>query len=347
MADYKEIKGQTILEVSSDPPEAIKGDIWYNNTSKALKGRRITPDTWSTGGTIPVSIRNMNVVGTQTATLLYGGSKAPVALGGAPSPPNYSLATASYNGTSWTALNDKNNPTTYSGGGGTSTSAISAGGFSEVPSNGDTAVAETWNGTNWTTTTSLPISIRGYDSTFATSNTSALFTSGDEPTQYVQSWNGSTWTAANNFSNNRKYMAVAGTETAGLLIAGGPGPAGAYQTGNESYNGTNWTTEANKNIAIRAHGSGGTSTSALSMAGNDTQSINNSAGDDVEAWNGTSWTVRSKNLEARTYLSGVGSGSTEGMIAGGDPASASTTDSVEEYSETVGGDSNFTIKDIT
>jgi len=49
MTTYKEIKGQLIRKVSSDPTNPQLGQIWYNNTTGVLKGYIFTADTWSSG----------------------------------------------------------------------------------------------------------------------------------------------------------------------------------------------------------------------------------------------------------------------------------------------------------
>ena len=38
MSTFKEIRGQLIKSVSSDPANAGGGDMWYNSTSQTLKG---------------------------------------------------------------------------------------------------------------------------------------------------------------------------------------------------------------------------------------------------------------------------------------------------------------------
>ena len=38
MSTFKEIRGQLIKSVSSDPSPISNGDIWYNSTSQTLKG---------------------------------------------------------------------------------------------------------------------------------------------------------------------------------------------------------------------------------------------------------------------------------------------------------------------
>ena len=42
MTTYKEIKGQLIRQVSSDPTNPLIGQIWYNTSLGVLKGRKFT-----------------------------------------------------------------------------------------------------------------------------------------------------------------------------------------------------------------------------------------------------------------------------------------------------------------
>jgi hypothetical protein len=52
MAEYINIKGQSIEVVASDPANPTLGQIWYNSTSNTLKGGSVTTAAaaWATGG---------------------------------------------------------------------------------------------------------------------------------------------------------------------------------------------------------------------------------------------------------------------------------------------------------
>ena len=53
MATYKEIFGQNIQVVSSDPANPNVGQLWYNTTSQELKGyKQVIGNAWSTGGNL-------------------------------------------------------------------------------------------------------------------------------------------------------------------------------------------------------------------------------------------------------------------------------------------------------
>jgi hypothetical protein len=50
MAEYINIKGQSIEVVASDPANPTQGQIWYNSTSNTLKGLGVSSAAaWATG----------------------------------------------------------------------------------------------------------------------------------------------------------------------------------------------------------------------------------------------------------------------------------------------------------
>jgi hypothetical protein len=50
MAEYINIKGQSIEVVASDPANPTQGQIWYNSTSNTLKGGGVSAfGSWATG----------------------------------------------------------------------------------------------------------------------------------------------------------------------------------------------------------------------------------------------------------------------------------------------------------
>ena len=129
MATYKEIRGTQIEAVATDPSNPVEGQVWYNTTSNVLKGQAATAvGSWATGGSLNTGRRAMGGAGTQTAALGIGGNSNP----GSP-PYDVKLAiTESYNGSSWTEVNDLNTARGYAarGSGGTQTSALYFGGKS-------------------------------------------------------------------------------------------------------------------------------------------------------------------------------------------------------------------------
>jgi hypothetical protein len=56
MAEYINIRGQSIEVVASDPANPTLGQIWYNSTSNTLKGGGVTTaGAWATGNNMKYS----------------------------------------------------------------------------------------------------------------------------------------------------------------------------------------------------------------------------------------------------------------------------------------------------
>ena len=73
MTTYKEIKGQLIRQVSSDPSDPQIGQIWYNNTTGALKAFLTIDAAWSAGGNLNTARRDLAGCGTKSLALGFGG----------------------------------------------------------------------------------------------------------------------------------------------------------------------------------------------------------------------------------------------------------------------------------
>ncbi len=311
MATYKEIRGTQIEAVATDPSNPVEGQVWYNTTSNELKGQAVTAvGAWATGGTLNTARSYIGGAGaTKDAALAFGG--------GPPPAPTAVAITESYNGTSWTEVNDMNVGKAFNTGAGTYTSAISAGGdqFS--------GVAESWNGTNWTNITNEPTGSNSYGGAGA-DNTNALFFGGQSTTGATRYWNGSSWSELNDLNTGRTGLNGAGkTYTAALAVGGGPPPVDALT---ETFNGTNWTEVNDLNNSRRFGGSDGTQTSALIFGGD---APSNTA--DTELWNGTNWTETTNLPTAKSGLTGAGANNTNALaFAGGTPGSP-TSDTTNSW----------------
>jgi hypothetical protein len=74
MAEYINIRGQSIEVVASDPANPTVGQIWYNSTSNTLKGGGVTTaGAWATGNNMNTARFELGGAGTQTAALGFGG----------------------------------------------------------------------------------------------------------------------------------------------------------------------------------------------------------------------------------------------------------------------------------
>ena len=91
MTTFKEISGQLIRTLSSDPANPQEGQIWYNSTIGVLKGYKSIGATWSSGGNMNTARGALGGAGTQTAAVGFAGYA-----------PGSSNATEKYDGSTWT-----------------------------------------------------------------------------------------------------------------------------------------------------------------------------------------------------------------------------------------------------
>ena len=72
MANYRELKGDLLQTVSSDPPSPKTGQIWYNSTLGKIRVGHVT-QAWSSGGDMNTSEGlARGAAGTLTAGLAGG-----------------------------------------------------------------------------------------------------------------------------------------------------------------------------------------------------------------------------------------------------------------------------------
>ena len=81
MTTYKDIRGTHIKTVTADPPAPVSGQMWYNSTTKIMKGFTENPaGAWSSGGNLPGNLINQGAFGGRDAVTTAG------AAGGGPPP---------------------------------------------------------------------------------------------------------------------------------------------------------------------------------------------------------------------------------------------------------------------
>jgi len=142
MTTFKEIRGQLIRSVSSDPANPQLGEIWYNNTIGVLKGYTTIAAAWASGGNLNNTKDGLAGAGTQTAGLAFGGEDTTPA-------PSKLTETEEYNGTSWSEQSDLSTARKVPGGLGTQTAALAFGGFND-PGVTILSSSEEYNGSSWT-----------------------------------------------------------------------------------------------------------------------------------------------------------------------------------------------------
>jgi hypothetical protein len=269
MTTYKGINGFAVQSVGSDPSPLDEGQVWYNNAGYAFKLASVTTaGAWATGGSLNTARSALGGAGaTRDSALAFGG--------GPPPAPTATAITESYNGTSWTEVNDLNTQRAFVAGAGTQTSAIASGGDQY------SGVSESWNGTSWASITNEPDASNGYGAAGADSTNALFFGGASVPQSATRYWNGSAWTALGNLSTARSGILGAGkTHTAALAAGGQSGPTRYAFV--ESFNGSSWTEITDINTARSFGGGTGTQTSAL-VFGGDVPPVSAL----TEEWNGT------------------------------------------------------------
>ena len=262
---------------------------------------------------------NIGYAGTSTsAMIIMGGYNA-----NNPAPTKYYDSTESYDGSTWTEVNNLNAATGGLQGMGTATAAIeTGGGGGSLPY---IAATELWDGTSWTETGHNTNAGR---ETFASggSSTAAMIFGGvigtpvTPPMYYIQNteiYNGTTWTEVNNLLVGRQQLqgSTQGTTTAMLAIAGELESGSPRQSvAVEHWDGTCWT-EGNDVTNDRTNGgAAGTSTNALRFGGSP---VPGGDGVKTEAWNGTSWSEVSDLAQGRTSAGGGNGMRSSAVYCGG------------------------------
>ena len=143
MSEYKGIKGFQVQTRTEDPSEGIAGDFYYNSATgqfKTINSGGAPIGTWAAGGSLNDARSELGGVGTQTAALAFGGNTPPE-----------TGNTETYDGSSWTEVNNLNNARRLLQGMGTVyTAALAVGGYHPPGYNN---FVESWNGSSWTETT--------------------------------------------------------------------------------------------------------------------------------------------------------------------------------------------------
>ena len=349
MSEYKGIKGFQVQTRTEDPSptEAQTGDFYYNSATgqfKTVNTGGAPIGTWASGG-------NVNTARTNSQGAGASHSSAIIWSGEGPSTADRSK-TESYNGTSWTEVNDLNSARIYSFGDGSQTSAFAAGGHN--PSNPGTyrTETETWDGTSWTVLGPANLnSGRGQGGSNGVT-TSGLAYTGESPgppysfLNVAEELNGSTWTNISNLNrgpNNQscRFTSVhlGRTASASRCAGGGYNAPNSGVALNEEWNGSSWVEESDLNTARGALlGGSGTVDNCIVFGGGNAW---NSPKANTEFWNGTTWTELADLAAGRAFAGNAGHTATNAMAATGYnyPSAVATT---EEWTA-----ADFEIKTVT
>ena len=295
---------KVVTKTSDRSASEATGTLWYNSTGDALKYATAGAGAWAsapalntsraagfsagasasaalynggdpTPGTITETyngtawseVGNTSVVrteygnswnGTATACIIARGA-APAGAGGP-----ITANAESWNGTSWAALTAAPQATRGAMGAGTSTAAVTAGGY--YPSNVTVGTCFEYNAPSWSTGGSLNTARVWFPG--SGSQTTAIAAGGTGLTANVEEYNGSSWTEVANLNTARDGAGMAGGQTAqtSAIVFGGRVPAQSALC--EQWNGTSWTEAADLASARGMVGmSGASSASALAFAG--------------------------------------------------------------------------------
>jgi hypothetical protein len=309
MATYKEIFGQKINKLSSDPSNALTGEMWYNSASGTLRGLGIV-EAWSSASPLSTARQQMAGAGIQTAALGFGGNAPP-----------YTNKTEEYNGTGWATGGTLNTARFGAAGFGIQTNAVAAGGYSGTDSGPGQNQTEEYNGTAWTSGNNMGTGRRQLAG--AGVETAGLVFGGrvSDPTfsNASEEYDGTNWTAGGTMNTpapSSTALAGCGTQTAGLRFGGSP----SVTANTETYDGTSWTEVNDMNTGRGELGGNGNQTSALAYGGGPPTTAK------AELWNGTSWTEGPDLATARINIAGAGASNSAAVAFGGGPPQSSLTE---------------------
>jgi len=320
MAAYKDLIGQKITKVTSNPGEPKTGQMWYNSTNGKLRGLGVL-EAFSSGAPLATGRFNSGAGGTTSATWIAGGYE-----------PSASNKTEEFNGTGFSSGGNLNTARGGNIGTGVQTAGLTMGG-GPGSSPYTSAATEEYDGSSWTTISPGLNSERLYSGAGGTQTAGVIFSGQTTPNATVRStateeYNGSSWTTVSggNVNSGQGHLGGCGTQTAALK-AGGDDPGGSSNN-SEEYNGSTWTTGNNLNTARRADGTSGIQTQALVVGGYAPPGAKSV----VESYDGTSFTETVDLATAQYYNTTSGNTNGTGILSmGGTNPSVVTT--VEEYNK--------------
>ena len=144
-------------------------------------------------------------------------------------------------------------------------------------------------------------------------NTNSFYVGGLPVINTTQHYNGTGWSLGGNYPSARYGLASAGTQTAGLAMAGEDGSDNKTNV-SAAYDGSSWTAGPNINSARGQTGGTGTQTSALLAGGRGPGGA--AMVTSFEEWNGTAWANLTGLTQARGHH-GISGPETAAFIAGG------------------------------
>ena len=308
-----------------------EGDIFLSKGTGLKgfqKGSGVPTGSFSSGGALNTARYTLGGCGNSTAAIAAGGD---FYVGPPNSPSDRSgTNTESYNGTSWTEVNEMNNDVQ----GTASMAGTQTAGIANASPNSPKAYIESWDGTSWTN--APDINTNRYQAMQAAqgSQTASLLVGGGNPpgvVANVEEWNGSAWTEVTDINTARSEGRNTGSSSAQIFFGGYVGPP--TSAANESWNGTTWTELNDLPVARQVHSGIGSQTIAVTTHGGGPNSLGapNPTGPNsskaINFWNGTSWSADADDAPYKARGVGCGGSATDGIVFGGisDPNFTLTT----------------------
>ena len=324
MAAYKDLIGQKITKVTSNPGEPKTGQMWYNSTTGTLKGLSVV-EAFSAGGPATTARWGAMSFGSQTAGVMAAGNTATARTG----------VTEEYNGSGFSTGGTAGTARYRGGGAGTETAGLIFGG--ESPG-GDTGDTEEYNGSSWSEQNNLSKARR---TTGFGVQTAAYAVGGYDNANkqsQVESYDGTSWTSGTALPLAGLTEGGSGTTSSGRTCGGffGPGathPPSSPQTTNNNigWNGSSWSDDTAL-PSNRYNTSGfGTSADDYYAAGGRATPPNASI-NTVNYWNGTSWAV-SPSLATARYNGQGQNGTPSAFVYMSGNASGTVTGNTEEFNK--------------
>ena len=318
MANFDAIAGLSIPVLSADPSAPVQGELWYNTTADKFRGYGLyqVNAAWSTAPSgLNAGRRSCYGAGSANDGIGFGGY-----IGGFP---RYG-GTETYNGSSWSTQSNLPTPLgesiTHVGTG--SGAAAGVGGYYfSGPSASVGSYNSQWNGSSWSSASSLPSTRYGMGGVGNGSDDyhvggGAHANGGYFPQTTSWSWNGSAW------SSEPAISWTPGTDAG--TASWGSSTNDWYSTSNGPakttmwvYNGTSWATDpATFPVSNTERSIWGNSDSATSTGG----PAGPATATDV--WNGSVWAASpatSNNNHIAALRSNSTSSGTDGWVFGGGP----------------------------
>jgi len=321
MTDYKTIKGKRVkfFETDLSGGEA-EGQLFFSDTSKEMK-IAVSTKAWSSTAPMINNRAYHGSAGTLDAGLVFGGSGPPY-----PSP---LTLTEEYASNSFSAGGAMNTALAGLNGSGAQTAALAFGGF-KPPSNTTAAETEEYNGTSWTAGGDLGTARFFLGSAKSAPQTAGLAFGGNPGYKTnTEEYDGSSWTSGGALNQGRNQFDGAGTQTAGLAVAGQHSPPFRKLTDVEEYDGSSWATATGIPTATEDNAASGLQTAGLTYGG----TVGTSQVTTSLEYDGSSWTATPSMANARHNFGGTGTARQSALATGGGPPSSGRS-IAEEYNVT-------------